>query len=75
MMGTEGMVDLRSHVFEKLVPKTVLGGKALNGVMFSGLVESYVSAINGGGVPTLSTAWESISEQECVTALENSVKM
>ena len=42
--------------------------------MFSGLVESYVGAVNGGGVPTLSTAWDTISEQECQTALENAIK-
>ena len=44
------------------------------GVMFSGLVESYVSAVNAGGVPTLSTAWDTISEQECQSALEHSIQ-
>ena len=41
------------------------------GAMFSGLVHSYVSAVNQGGVPTLSTAWDSISEQVCIAFLSN----
>ena len=65
---------LRSLVFDNLVQKT-MECKALNGIMFAGLVDAYVSAVNSGGVPTLSTAWESISEEECCSAYENAVKL
>jgi len=65
---------LRHLVFGQLVPK-VLNDRPLNSLMFAGLVESYTNAINQGGVPTLSTAWESISQEECSAALEGAVKL
>jgi Guanylate-binding protein, C-terminal domain/Guanylate-binding protein, N-terminal domain len=69
----KGMTELRSMIFgQQLVPKA-LEGRPLNGLMFSGLVESYVAAINSGGVPTLSTAWDSISEAECLSAMEKAL--
>ena len=69
----KGMTELRSMIFgQQLVPKA-LEGRPLNGLMFSGLVASYVAAINSGGVPTLSTAWDSISEAECLSAMEKAL--
>lgn len=65
---------LRQLVFDQLVPK-VLNDRSLNGLMFAGLVESYTNAINQGGVPTLSTAWDSISQEECSAAFEGAVRL
>ncbi len=42
-----------------------LHGKELNGLMYAGLIRSYVDAINQGGVPTISSAWEDISSKQC----------
>jgi hypothetical protein len=43
----------------------VMNDRPLSGSMYSALVESYVDAINSDGVPTISTAWESVSAGEC----------
>lgn len=67
-----GMEALRKLVFENAKPKTI-DGKMLSGAMFGGLVRSYVKAINEGGVPTISSAWEGVSQQECVDAKANSL--
>ena len=69
-----GMQHLRSLIFDNLIPKS-LEGRVLNGLMFAGLVESYVQAVNTGGVPTLSTAWDSISEEESLTAYNKAIEL
>lgn len=38
--------------------------------MFAALLEQYVGAINAGGVPTISTAWEHVAAAECVEAAD-----
>lgn len=63
----EGMSELRSLIFDSARPKTI-DGKMLTGAMFGGLVRAYVKAINDGGVPTISSAWEGVSQQECLDA-------
>lgn len=68
----EGISVLRKLIFENARPKTI-DGKTLSGSMFGGLVRSYVKAINEGGVPTISSAWEGVSLQECVDAKEKSI--
>lgn len=69
----DGMTVLRNLIFQNARPKTI-DGKMLSGAMFGGLVRSYVKAINEGGVPTISSAWEGVSQQECVEAKEKSLE-
>ncbi|KAH8071838.1 GTPase [Aureococcus anophagefferens] len=47
-----------------LRPKEI-HGRPLNGASFVGLVEQYIAAIEGGSVPTISTAWEEVMVREC----------
>jgi len=60
----QALEELKKQLFEQLKPKA-LSGRDLNGAMFAGLTEAYVQAINEGGVPTISSAWEGVSKQEC----------
>lgn len=39
-----------------------LNGKNLNGIMLSGLAQSYVKAINEGALPNIANAWSYICE-------------
>lgn len=56
--------ELKDLVFSTIQPK-MMNGKELNGSMFATLVEAYVGAINDGGVPTISTAWDGVMLHEC----------
>ncbi|KAI9917724.1 hypothetical protein PsorP6_012388 [Peronosclerospora sorghi] len=53
---------------ESLQPKMVQG-KPLNGSMFAGLLQAYVAAINCGGVPVITSAWEGVTASECRKAM------
>ncbi len=46
----------------------MLNGRACNGSIFAGLVAAYVDAMNSGGVPTISSAWEGVTAAECRNA-------
>jgi len=46
-----------------------LHGKMLNGDMLANLVDSYISAINKGAVPSIESAWTYICKSECNKAL------
>lgn len=70
----KSMEVLQTTVFGALRPKSI-DNKPLNGPMFAGLVSAYVSAINAGGVPTISSAWEGVSRQECIDAKEQAAKV
>ena len=37
----------------------------LNGASLAGMAQTYVAAINGGAVPAIATAWQSVAEGEC----------
>ncbi|KAL4162890.1 hypothetical protein PRNP1_003422 [Phytophthora ramorum] len=47
----------------------MLQGKPLNGSMFAGLLQAYVAAINSGGVPVITSAWEGVTASECRKAM------
>lgn len=68
------MENLRHVVFDNLHPK-MIENKPLNGPMYAGLINAYVTAINNGGVPTISSAWDGVSQQECLDAKEDSIKL
>ena len=54
-----GVLDLKHKLFGSAAPKAV-SGTPLNGPMLLQLAEAYVGAINGGALPTISTAWQSV---------------
>lgn len=63
------LADVKNLVYgESLKPKT-LQGKPLNGSMFAGLLHAYVDAINSGGVPVITSAWEGVTASECRKAV------
>eukprot|EP00455_Lapot_gusevi_P023577 TRINITY_DN2447_c0_g2_i2.p1 TRINITY_DN2447_c0_g2~~TRINITY_DN2447_c0_g2_i2.p1 ORF type:complete len:642 (+),score=172.85 TRINITY_DN2447_c0_g2_i2:40-1965(+) len=64
----EQIDDLRSLIFHGTQLKKLYGA-ALTGPMLVELTQQYVDAINHGGVPTIATAWESVSAMECQRAL------
>ena len=43
-------------------------GTVLDSKMYMNMVKSYVMAINEGGVPNISSAWEHIMENVCYNA-------
>eukprot|EP01041_Mallomonas_annulata_P003173 gene3173-6258_t len=69
-----GLSELKNSIQSHLKPKTV-NGSILNGTMFSTLLEGYTNAINKGNIPTISTAWEFVSRNECKDAMETSIEV
>lgn len=64
----EQMLQLRTRLIRKVRVKT-LHGKMLNGDMLANLVDSYISAINNGAVPSIESAWSYICKNECNKAI------
>ena len=58
------LTSVKKRVFTDLVPKR-LEGADLNGSMYANLITQYVDAINSGGIPTITTAWEAVLREEC----------
>mmetsp|Transcript_35146 Transcript_35146/g.86193 ORF Transcript_35146/g.86193 Transcript_35146/m.86193 type:complete len:464 (-) Transcript_35146:1322-2713(-) len=56
-------------LFARCRPKMV-GSDVLNGPALAGMAKAYVAAINGGAVPAIATAWQSVAEAECRKAAE-----
>lgn len=56
--------SLRKKVSANIQAKQVLG-KTVNGDMFAELASSYVTALNEGGVPVISTALERAVQSQC----------
>uniref|UniRef100_A0A6S8AHR4 GB1/RHD3-type G domain-containing protein n=1 Tax=Aureoumbra lagunensis TaxID=44058 RepID=A0A6S8AHR4_9STRA len=66
----DGVRELKRHLYEiNLTPKQI-HGRPLSGASFLALAEQYVAAIDSGGVPTISTAWEEVTARECQDAKE-----
>lgn len=64
----EGVEALKDHIYEAHLRPKEIHGRPLNGASFVGLVEQYITAIEGGSVPTISTAWEEVMTRECEDA-------
>ncbi|KAJ1444801.1 guanylate-binding protein [Pelagophyceae sp. CCMP2097] len=64
-----GVADLRDSLFapENVRPKTIRGAR-LNGSTYLELLRQYVDAVNGGGVPVISSAWDHVASAECAAA-------
>jgi hypothetical protein len=43
-------------------------GRTLNGEMMATLIRSYTNALNSGGVPVISSAWERVLANQCQEA-------
>ncbi|DBA01621.1 TPA: hypothetical protein N0F65_011377 [Lagenidium giganteum] len=65
------LAEVKDIVFgASLKPKT-LQGKPLNGSMFAGLLQAYVDAINSGGVPVITSAWDGVTASESRKAMKS----
>ena len=56
-MPRQGLEKLTGLIFAKALPKQ-LGRQVLTGSVLAALTTAYVGAINGGAVPTITTAWQ-----------------
>jgi len=56
-----GLTNLLKLLFSRCQPKMV-GREVLTGRTLAGMATQYVAAINGGAVPTIATAWQSVAE-------------
>ena len=70
----KGMEDMRKRLLSTL-PKKTVRGKSLTGPMLATLAKTYVNAMNTDGVPTISTAWEHVAENETKEGLEKAIEM
>ncbi|XP_024393848.1 uncharacterized protein [Physcomitrium patens] len=68
-----GLDALTKYIFERTRPKQ-LGTLVMNGPMFAGLTQSFLDAINAGAVPTISTSWQNVEENECRRAHDMAVQ-
>jgi hypothetical protein len=69
-----GVTTLRRKLYGKVRPKEMYG-KLITGPMLVTLAASYVDAINSGGVPTISNAWERVVESQCDEAGEEALNV
>lgn len=65
---------LRAKVFKKVRAKT-LRGQTVSGPMLVELAESYVGALNGGQVPTIESAWDSVRASELERGLREALSL
>ena len=69
-----GLDELKDALFapEHVRPKEVRGA-ALRGPAYVALARQFVDAVNGGGVPVVSSAWDHVSQTECAAAGDEAV--
>lgn len=63
------LAELKQLVFGPTLQPKMLHNKPLNGSMFAGLLRAYVDAINSGGVPVITSAWDGVTASECRKAM------
>jgi len=69
----DGLRLLKMYLYEThLRPKEVYG-RPLNGSSFVAMAEQYVSAIERGSIPTITTAWEEVMTKECEYAMRSAI--
>lgn len=66
----DGVEALRESLMENLRPKKI-GAAHMSGSAYVELVRQYVDAINSGGVPVVSSAWDHVSKVECGNAAKD----
>lgn len=65
---------LKEKIFLKCTPKQ-LNGVNLNSRMFCNMMRSFVEAINKGAIPNISSAWDFILENECISAHNDALEL
>jgi len=68
------MKTLLQLIYKEVTPKR-LYGHFVTGRMLGELAKSYVNSINSGGVPTISSAWESVVQIEGAKAQEAALQV
>jgi len=68
-----GMEEVKRNILKQAPVKKIFD-KPISGSGFVQLVQSYVDSINGGTVPVIKSAWETVSETESINAVEIGVK-
>ncbi|TDH70327.1 hypothetical protein CCR75_003991 [Bremia lactucae] len=66
--------DVKEIIYGNTLKPKILQGKPLNGSMFAGLLQAYVAAINSGGVPVITSAWEGVTVSECHKAMSTAAE-
>jgi hypothetical protein len=70
----EQVMTLRNKILGKIRPK-MINGKNLNGQMYISLMQTYINAINTGGVPNIENAWVYLCRDECIKAVDNAMEV
>jgi len=70
-----GFVEGRDDLVRRLLTPPTMAPKLLRGVrvtgrMLAGLARAYVAAVNDGGVPSVGSAWEAVTDEQCRRAVE-----
>ena len=65
----EGLGRLMDTLFSRCAPKRI-GGDVVTGPALASLAEAYAAALNGGAVPAIASAWQSVAEAECRKAAD-----
>ena len=65
---------LRKKVFKKVKAKQ-LKGSVITGQMLVELAETYIEALNKGGIPVIETAWEYIQSNDIEAAFKESINL
>ena len=65
----EGLGRLIDTLFSRCAPKRI-GGDVVTGPALASLAEAYAAALNGGAVPAIASAWQSVAEAECRKAAD-----
>lgn len=68
-----GLKTLKNKLYAALRPKAV-NGRALTGAMLATLAQTYVEALNSGGVPTISTAWDRVLQSQAAEAVAKALE-
>jgi hypothetical protein len=63
-----------SKVQQGTRPKQMMG-RVLNGEMMVTLIRSYATALNSGGVPVISSAWERVLATQCQEARAAAIEL
>ena len=67
------MGRLRSRVYEQVREKSV-EGVAVSGMAYLALAQSYLTAMNSGGIPVIHTAWASVVELQGKKGVDEAMK-
>ena len=65
---------LKTKVFGALRPK-ILNGRLMSGAMLATLAQTYAEALNSGGVPTISTAWDRVLENQASESVARAAEL